>query len=608
MCGIAGFVSSNFNYDNLVEMTNSLYHRGPDSNGYYFNKEKNIGLGHRRLSIIDLSDNANQPMTSHCGNYKMVYNGEVYNYKSIAKELNIKLRSQSDSEVILEAFVKWGKNFVNKLNGMFAIAIYDISNNQLHLFRDRLGIKPLYYYQFENEFLFSSEIKAFKKLNINLEINTKAIFGYLHYGYIPKENSIYKYIHKLPAGSAATYNNQQLTTNSYWKIENKIAKNTLKNFSNAKTQLKSVLYDSVEKRLISDVPIGTFLSGGTDSSLVTSIASKVSNNPVNTFSIGYKEAKFNESDKAKLIAKHLKTNHHDFIVSENDVLAELDQVLDNFDEPFADSSCFPTYLVSKLAKKHVSVCLSGDGGDELFMGYGAYNWAKRLSNPFLWNFRKTIALGLKYSGKERNKRASLVFNSPNEGKMSHIFSQEQYLFSKKELEKLLIKPNKDLIEEKINSERQLTNKETQSFFDIKNYLKDDLLVKVDRSSMLSSLEVRVPLLDHRIVELALNINEPLKTSNGVSKYLLKELLYEHVPKELLDHPKWGFSIPLAKWLKKELKYLIDDYLNDDIINQYKLFNLKEIQQLKHRFFSGEEYLYNRVWQLIVINRFLKKNI
>lgn len=603
MCGIGGFINTQYGEEDLLKMINAQSHRGPDANNFYFNSEAKVGLIHNRLSILDLSQDANQPMFSHYKRYIIVFNGEIYNFKDIASDLGIRFNTSSDTEVILEAFAKWGVDFVNKLNGMFAIAIFDTQTQFLYLFRDRLGIKPLYYYFYENQLVFGSELKAITTVIGYQEIDQQAVSDYFHFGYIPKEESIYKNIYKLPAGHFASYNSKELKISEYWSINKSISSKTITNYNEAKTELTKLLFDSIEKRLISDVPIGTFLSGGTDSSLVSAIASKVSTSNLNTFSIGFKEAKYNESEHAKKIASYLKSNHHEFIVSENDVLDELDLILNDFDEPFADSSCFPTYIVSKMARKHVTVCLSGDGGDELFMGYGAYNWAERLSNPVFWNLRNSIAATLNL-GNDRTKRAAMVFNCPKEGKMSHIFSQEQYLFSKNEIKKLLPNHPSPFLEEKYQLQRTLTAKENQSVFDLKNYLKDDLLVKVDRMSMLNSLEVRVPLLDYRIVELALNVDESLKiTKQGVQKYLLKDVLYNYVPKELLNHPKWGFSIPLQRWLKTDLKYLIDEYLNSELIADMNIFDADYIKKLKTNFFNGEDYLYNRIWQIIVFNKF-----
>ena len=282
------------------------------------------------------------------------------------------------------------------------------------------------------------------------------------------------------------------------------------------------------------------------------------------------------------------------------------------DEPFADSSILPTMMVSKMARKHVTVCLSGDGGDEQFMGYGAYNWANRLRNPIYWNLRYPISQFLKLSANNQKKRGALVFKSPKRNWKSHVFSQEQYLFSEAEIKKILkATANSDLINQmNLNTEkkRKLTSDESQALFDLNNYLVDDLLVKVDRCSMYSSLECRVPLLDHNIIEFSLNIDRKLKLKNGNQKYLLKEILYDYIPHKIMDRPKWGFSIPLEKWLKKELRYLIEKYLNEEVINEINLLDYSVVSNIKKRFFEGESYLYNRIWTLIVLNKFLKENI
>ncbi len=393
MCGIVGYYSENnkFSKSELTESTRALINRGPDAEGYFYDDV--TGLGHRRLSVIDLSESANQPMYSPCGRYVIVYNGEVYNFREIAKMLAVKLRTSSDTEVILQSFIKWGTQFVSMLNGMFAIVIYDKQERKLHLFRDRIGIKPLYYYWDGDNFAFASELKALMKfhfININKRINDKAINQFLYLGYIPEPDTIYRDIYKFPSGSYALFYNNNLKITPYWNIKEKIRNNTIDNYKEAKQKLNELINDSVRYRLISDVPYGTFLSGGTDSSLVTAVAQKLTNNKLKTFSIGFKESKYNESGYAKAVAEYLGTEHHEFIVSYKDAIELVDEITDTYDEPYADSSAIPTMLVSKLAKKYVTMTLSGDGGDELFYGYGANLWAKRLSNPFIKQFRKPL--------------------------------------------------------------------------------------------------------------------------------------------------------------------------------------------------------------------------
>lgn len=612
MCGIAGFLSfdKHFSKTDLENSTNKLTHRGPDASGFYF--DDIIGLGHRRLSIIDLSDSANQPMTSHCGRYIIVFNGEIYNFKELLTGLKTKLKTHSDTEVLLQSFIEWGPDFVQKLNGMFAFAIYDKEDQKLFVYRDRMGIKPLYFYQNENDFVFASELKALKQIpSLNKgEINKKAISNFLYQGYIPAPLSIYENIQKFPSGAYAVVSKNQFELKSYWKIEEQVEKKVLSNFNEAKNELRKLLLSAVEYRMVSDVPLGTFLSGGIDSSLVTAIAQKLSDKPINTFSIGFKEGKFNEADYAAKVAGHLGTNHHESILSYQDVLDHFETLFTSYDEPFSDSSAFPTMLVSEFARKHVKVILSGDGGDESYLGYGSYEWGKRLSHPISKVFKNQIR-GVLKKGNSRFKRAAGLFDYQSEKRIkSHIFSQEQYLFSEKEIERILnaeYKQDVSIDENIIALNRKLSIQEQQALFDMKYYLQDDLLVKVDRASMLHSLEVRVPLIDHRLVKFALNIDENLRKQKGITKYLLKEVLYELVPKELFDRPKWGFSIPLIEWLQKDWRFLIEDLLNKNAVQEVGLFNYDIVNQYVKRFLNGEYYLYNRIWLMILLQKFLKTN-
>ena len=611
MCGISGFISKKYSKEDLTKMTDALSHRGPDASGYFYDPHKGIGLGHRRLSILDLSDTANQPMTSHCSRYVMVFNGEVYNFKEISNKLKkSNWKTSSDSEVILEAFVAWGIDFVRHLNGMFAIAIFDKKDDTLFLFRDRVGIKPLFYAYEGQELLFASEIKSIDKLNINKTINHNAIYNYLHLGYVSGNQCIYNEIKKVKPGSYIIYKNKKIIEKYYWKSENSFLKDTFTNLQSSKIKLNSLLKDSIKKRLMSDVPVGTFLSGGTDSSIVTAIAQEVNESTINTFSIGFKDKKYNESKHAKKIAQHIGTNHNEFILSEDDALNELEGIINHFDEPFADSSALPTMLVSKMARKYVKVCLSGDGGDELFMGYGAYKWADRINHPVYKNLRTPISKLLNLSPILKNKRAALVFKSPKRNWKSHIFSQEQYFFSEFEISKILLTENQNTSIDSINIEnintRILSNKEKQAYFDFNNYLIDDLLVKVDRASMYKSLEARVPLLDHNIIAYSMNLSDELKISNGVQKYILKELLYDYIPKSIIERPKWGFSIPLERWLKTELNFYVEKYLNKDIIEHQKILKYSEVKKLVENYLKGKRFLYNRIWNLIILNKFISR--
>lgn len=616
MCGITGFYTRNnidfVSREELDSMTACLVHRGPDAEGSFYSEL--VGIGHQRLSIIDLSNDANQPMESHSMRYICVYNGEVYNYKEIAKDLNIELKTSSDTEVIVEAFAEWGVTFINKLNGMFSICIYDKQEQIMYLFRDRMGIKPMYYFWDGNNFAFSSEIKSLLQIRYIRErrqINSSAVNEFLHLGYIPEPNSIFSNIRKFPNGQTGIVSEHGFRTESYWDIEGSIRRNVITDIGEAKERLNALIKSSVAMRLVSDVPFGTFLSGGIDSSLVTAIAAREYDKKLNTFSIGFADSQYDESKYAKKVADYLGTNHHEYMVTEADARNIIVDMLDFYDEPFADSSAIPTMMLSKLAKQHVSMVLSGDGGDELFHGYGSYKWAKRLTTFPANRFRMLMGAILSASPSNRDKRASYLFKYKDKANIkSHIFSQEQYLFSEWEMESLV---NPDLIfdnsleQDYSNFVRKLTAEEAQAIFDLRYYLKDDLLVKVDRASMRFALETRVPLLDHRIVELALNIDPKLKIAGDTQKFLLKEILYDYIPREYFDRPKWGFSIPLKKWLYTDLAFLINEYLNEGVINEFHIVEFKEVEKLVRKFRSGQDYLYNRLWLLIVLHKFLIKN-
>ena len=611
MCGLAGIYDSNgVSKDSLKQMADAIAHRGPDAEGFF--TEGNFGLAHRRLSIIDLSSAANQPMQSSCARYWMVFNGEVYNYHEIAREFNSPLKTKGDSEVILEAFAKWGPEMVNRLNGMFVIVIFDSVEKKFFFFRDRMGIKPLYVYRKDGIIAFASEIKAIVALKnqVKLSINKNAIPYFLHLGYIPQPLTIYNEIEKFPSGSWAVSDGKSFEVQSYWKASEKITSELLSDEIEAKSRLKDLLQESVKRRLMSDVPFGTFLSGGIDSSLVTALAQNVSHDKLKTFSIGFEDAKHDESSFARQVSQHLGTEHFEYRVTEKDALELVPTLLPQYDEPYSDSSAIPTMLVSKMARQEVTMTLSGDGGDELFHGYGMYNWAERMANPAIqalsWPISKTLSFG-----DDRYKRIAKVFDYPAVEQLhSHIFSQEQYMFSTKEISSLLVDSssiNYSLLKLNLSLPRTLTAAENQALFDIDHYLKDDLLTKVDIASMKYSLEARVPILDHTVVEFALNLDPKLKVKNGIQKHLLKEVLYDFVPKQIFDRPKWGFSVPLGKWLKNDLSYLIEENLNKKTVHKIGIVKWVEVEKLLQLFQSGQDHLYNRIWLLILLHQWLRSS-
>lgn len=584
-------------------MAASLVHRGPDAGAFF--EEGPVALVHRRLSVIDLSEAAGQPMHSHCGRYVMSYNGELYNYRELARELGLSLRSSSDSEVLLESFALRGPSVISSFNGMFAAAIWDREEERLFLFRDRLGIKPLFLAQGNGFLAFASEPKALLPLLPSAGLNRGALSSFLHLGYIPAPSSVWQGIEKFPQGHLGTWKAGAWHTAPYWSLSEAAEGPVMKGLQEAKENFAVLLEDAVKKRLVSDVPLGTFLSGGIDSSLVTAVAQKHSREPVRTFSIAFDDPRHDESEYAAAIAARLGTRHRQFRVSSRDAMDKIPLVLDLFDEPFADSSFIPTMMVSELARKEVTVALSGDGGDELFHGYGMYRWAQRLQHPLMKVGRKPLAAVLRRLPDRYRRVAALLDYRSREGLASHLFSQEQYFFSQEELSRLApALPAPAPLPLHLPSGRHMTPAEKQAFFDLQYYLPDDLLTKVDRAGMYHSLELRVPLLDHRLAEFALRLDPALKIKKGVLKFFLKEVLAGYLPRPLFERPKKGFSIPLRYWLTGDLRYLPEEYLSAEAVARTGFLEWKEVARLKKRYFAGDSYLFNRIWALIVLQKFL----
>lgn len=606
MCGIAGFYSTDVSVGKLQleAMVNSIAHRGPDACGYY--EGSLVKMGHRRLSIIDLSESANQPMYSHSGRYVAVFNGEIYNYREVADMLGISMRTSSDTEVVVEAFEKVGPRFVEYLNGMFAIAICDIQTQKLYLFRDRMGVKPLFYYVENGVFAFASELKSVEQLDVfkkNKSINQVAVSQFLQLGYVPAPHTIYNNVYKFPQGHFAVFDGKDLSVSRYWDLQPALARQTITDEQQALDRLNDLVESSVKYRLIADVPYGTLLSGGVDSSLVTAVAQRICGERLNTFSIGFKDSKHDESRYSAEVARKLNTCHHHLVMSEQDAMDHIADMFYYYDEPYADSSALPTMLVSQLASSSVKMVLTGDGGDELFLGYGMYDWANRLSNPLLKAIRKPVYRVSQMAG-SRYQRIGKMFGWRNGDSLPmHIFSQEQYLFTAKETESLVRSSASGQLPFEDCPALNLEPAELQSLFDMNYYLPDDLLVKVDRASMRHSLESRVPLLDYRIVEFAVNLDYKLKKNGNVSKYILKQLLYKYLPREIFDRPKWGFSVPLCKWLRADLRYLSEQYLSRQVVESAGLVDYAEVDALLKRFYGQKiDYLYNRVWSLICLHQ------
>lgn len=611
MCGIAGYIGGKNNGITDI-FRKSLLHRGPDNQNKW--EKDNTLLFHARLKIIDISDAANQPMISHCGRYVMVYNGEVYNFKEIKDELlklwpDFVFRSASDSEVILEAFAQWGVEMVGRLNGMFAFVIYDTVENKLFLCRDRLGEKPLFCYLKDGIFAFASELKALTGLPAACgNFSRTALYHYLNLGYIPEPYTIWENISRFPKASYGTFQNGKLSITKYWDPTPFACAERRTMNDVTEKEFETLLEDSVKKRLISDVPIGLLLSGGTDSSLVSALAQRGLSSKLKTFNIGFKDKDKDESAWAEKVAKHIGTEHYSLVFGEKDALELIPEIISCYDEPYADSSALPTMLVSKLARHHVTVALTGDGGDEQFLGYGAHRWAERFANPLFFSTRFPLAFFLGMGGPRHKRIAGMLRYYKKDNLYSHIFSQEQYMFSDAEINIITTDPafpGTDIFSS--YKQNRLRPAEKQALYDMLYYLPDDLLVKTDRASMHYSLELRAPLLDHRLVEFSLSLPYEAKYNNGTAKYLLKKILSRHIPAEWVYRKKQGFAVPLARWLKNELKPVVLDSLSEEKIRKYGLFRPGEIQRVIDRFFNGGyDHYYVRIWQLLVLQMFLEK--
>lgn len=615
MCGIFGYISNHqpITARQLEACTDALAHRGPDAGGYQLLQEGRVGLGHRRLSIIDLTDAAAQPMRSHCGRYWLVFNGELYNYREVGKKL-VQLGAlatvpHSDSRVLVEAFTYWGIDCVHEFNGMFAFGIYDTLEESMWLCRDRMGVKPLYYFADERRLVFASELKAILHgPGVVARPDKAALAAFLHLGYVPAPLSAYRGIRKLPTGHFLKLDKSfGVAIKPFWELAGQFGTEETPQ-DQPLAILERLLEDAVRLRLVSDVPLGTFLSGGIDSSLVTAIAQKLTPQPIKTFNIGFEEQKFDERKYAAQVARHLQTDHTSVVLREREAIYMIENQLRLFDEPFSDTSAIPTTLVSRLAVADVKVILTGDGGDELFMGYGAYDWAARLANPaFRWA-GKLAAWPLAQMGGSRMCRIAKLLDTPANGRLhSHIFSQEQYLFAQREIEKLMPLHRLPQFHYQPTAAKPLRPAESQAFFDMQYYLPDDLLTKVDRASMYCGLECRVPLLDYRLVRFALNLDMQYKKQGSHTKVLMKELLYKHVPASLFDRPKWGFGIPLGKWLKGDLHFLVADTLSDQAIDGVGIFDKAYVKHLMTKWMAGDDYLYNRIWQLILTQQWMQRN-
>ncbi len=644
MCGICGKINiegKEIRRELIARMNSVLSHRGPDDEGIYINNPSpgasqamaSVGLGHKRLSIIDLSEAGRQPMSNEDGSIQMVFNGEIYNFKALKKELEQNghiFTSQTDCEVIIHLYEKEGIECIKKLNGMFAFALWDSKNQTLFLCRDRLGIKPLFYCWDGKSLYFASEIKS---ILCNPEVSKKmdwnALNLYLTLNYIPGPYTIFKKIKKLDPGCYIIVRKEGLEIKQYWDIEKgtEYYENKEKNIETYKKNLYDLLEDSVRIRLIADVPLGAFLSGGIDSSIIVGLMSRVSNSPINTYSIGYKDVPlFDETEHAREVAKLNGTHHHEIILSAKDVLDTIPEVLTCLDEPFADSSAIPQYIVSRETKKHVKVALSGDGADELFAGYRMYSgeyWYSRyklcpsvlrtkLIEPLLTSLPDSRD---KYLLEHIRRMKKFVTGAKDrfEDRLfawNEIFSKElrEKIINKKKIEFEKINPDlgKEMLLKRLSS-YDSDNINRMLYMDLKISLPNDMLSKVDWMSMRNSLEVRVPFLDHRLVEYVFQIHGNLKLKGKKGKYILLETFKNILPPPLLNKPKWGFEIPISKWLKSELRFLINEYLSKKKIETQGIFNFKPIEKLIDDLFRNRSDTSWHLWNLIVFQAWYSRH-
>lgn len=616
MCGIAGFSLFNHQEGNeasLNAMHKAILHRGPDASGTYL--DDYVGLCHRRLSILDLSEAGNQPMYSADNNLVIVFNGEIYNFLELRAELEqqgVAFKSHTDTEVILELYAREGVKCLQRLNGMFAFALWDKTKQELFIARDRLGKKPLYYFSYNGRFAFGSEIKAILALkDIPREIRLDAVYDFFAYQYVPDPKSIFQHIHKLPPANYLVLNKDGFNIHEYWDL-------SFKNVSSAseeanKVQLKALLEKVTKQRMISDVPLGAFLSGGVDSSGVVAMMSEISETPVKTCTIGFDNKEFNEADFAREIAEKYETEHHEFTVHQN-VAEQLEHIASFFDEPFADPSLVPTFFVSELARKAVTVALAGDGGDEMFAGYEKYTTddiENKLRNKFPESIRKTIFPSLAkivgvLPGAIGRKGKSLITSLSHDPAMGFFITNSMMT---DDMWNKLVKPEVAITLNGYHPSQytlDMYNKADGSdhlskilYTDIKTYMTGDILVKVDRMSMANSLEVRAPILDYQVAEFAATLPSSQKYRDGEKKYLLKEVFKPFIPESLLYRKKMGFTTPLDSWFRGELKTLAEQRLlhSNHGLNDY--FDSEKIAKYWQQHQSGKHDHGTVLWSMLM---------
>ena len=647
MCGIAGLVAPELSTEQIEasarEMISVLHHRGPDDGGIWRSQSVNLVLGHRRLAIQDLSECGKQPMHSASKRYSVVFNGEIYNFREIASDLTKRghqFSGHSDTEVLLSAIEEWGlSGAVKQFVGMFAFVLWDREEKVLHLCRDRLGEKPLYYGWLGKAFYFASELKAIEKVvsKDQLHIDSDGLSGFLKYGYISAPHSIYRHIYKLMPGtilSIPVFNDldksrhspwpdaSSLSPKTYWSVLNSANQglsNLIQNEGDAIEELDESLHQSIRRQLIADVKVGTFLSGGIDSTVVTAIAQHESSEKIRTYTIGFSEKEYDESAYAERIARHLGTDHLTMRVTPQDALNVVPDMASIYDEPFADSSQIPSYLVSKLAREHVTVCLSGDGGDELFAGYNRYIWTQSLWNklsPLPYSLKRFLGSVLAMPApafwdgmyqrlpgcKTKQKLVGLKIQ-----KLAGFMQQKDITQAYEYLMSYWHSPQELIVNYSAGQNRAVElNKfpadnfiDQAMYMDQSGYLPGDNLAKVDRASMAVGLETRLPLLSHEVIDLAWRIPVSMKVKNNVSKWVLRKVLYKYVPQEMIDRPKMGFSVPVERWLRGDLKVWAEDLLGTIDHAAGGLLMKQPVLEAWNEHVSGKRDHSHRLWAVLM---------
>jgi asparagine synthase (glutamine-hydrolysing) len=638
MCGITGYLTTRGDPESVLRqdatrMCDGIAHRGPDDQGLWLDAPNGVVLGHRRLAIVDLSPQGHQPMASACGRYMVVYNGEIYNHMALRQQLgNVAWRGHSDTETMLACFTRFGvRATLDMLVGMFAFAVWDHQTRSLILARDRMGEKPLYYGRLPcGDFVFGSELKALRAHpRWQAEIDRDSLALYMRHNNVPAPRSIYKGIAKLRPGSWLEVSaGGEVREGLYWRMQDVVERARAQRLevpdAEAIDQLEAVLSQAVKDQMVADVPLGAFLSGGVDSSAIVALMCKQSSNAVRTFSIGFAEEGFNEAEHAKAVAAHLGTDHTELYVTAQDALAVVPRLPRMYDEPFADSSQIPTYLVSQMARRHVTVSLSGDAGDELFAGYNRYLLAERL-----WNSLSSVPLGLRrvtarailgvspgawdsVTGLAAKGVPALRRHARIGDKLHKLAANVMPVATREAMYRSLVShwhepaslvlgssEPKTLLDEIALELPGTSSVEQMCLLDQVTYLPDDILVKVDRAAMAVSLETRVPLLDHRVVEFAWRLPMHQKIRGGSTKWLLRQMLYRHVPRELIERPKQGFAVPIDHWLRGPLREWAHGLLNPARLRAEGFFDAAMVERCWNEHQQGQRNWEHRLWGVLM---------